>query len=83
MKCLGAPSLLLWFRVMYNQASRLLAELKEVKSEVKYHKTLLKILKTDLVILDDFGLSSFTNESRLALLDILEDRHDRISTVFI
>ena len=71
------------YRVMYRQTSRLLAELKEAKRDGKYHKTLLRILKADVVILDDFGLSPFTNESRLALLDILEDRHARKSTVFL
>lgn len=71
------------YKVIYRQTSRLLAELKEAKREGKYHKTLLKILKADVLIFDDFGLSPFTNESRLALLDILEDRHGRKSTIFL
>jgi DNA replication protein DnaC len=71
------------YKVKYHQTSRLFAELKEKKSEGSYHKSLARILNTDLLILDDFGLSSFTNESRLALLDILEDRHGRKSTMFL
>lgn len=70
-------------RVIYSLTSRLFADLKEAKIEGNYHKLLLKILKADVLILEDFGLSSFTNDSRLALLDILEDRHGRKSTVFL
>lgn len=71
------------YRVIYSLTSRLFADLKEAKREGNYHKLLLKILKADLLILEDFGLSPFTNDSRLALLDILEDRHGRKSTVFL
>ena len=71
------------YKVMYHLTSRLFANLKEAKQEGNYHRLLMKILKSDLLILDDFGLSSFDNESRLALLDILEDRHGRKSTIFL
>lgn len=71
------------FKVMYHLTSRLFANLKEAKIDGKYHKLLLKILKSDVLILEDFGLSSFNNDSRLALLDILEDRHGRKSTIFL
>lgn len=71
------------FKVMYQLTSRLFTDLKEAKRDGTYHKKLLKIYKADLLILEDFGLSSFTNESRLALLDILEDRHGRKSTIYL
>jgi len=34
-----------------------------------------------MLILDDFGLQPFDPQSRLALLDIIEDRHQKRSTV--
>lgn len=71
------------FKVKYYQTSRLFSELKEKKREGSYHRILTKLLKTDVLILDDFGLTSFSNESRILLLDILEDRHGRKSTIFI
>jgi len=71
------------YKVMYRLTSRLFADLKEGKQDGKYHKMLIKILKADLLILEDFGLSTFSNDSRLALLDILEDRHGLKSTVFL
>lgn len=45
-------------------------------------KFLKKLHKFDLLILDDFGLHAFDNQSRQALMDIIEDRHDRASTIF-
>ena len=71
------------FKVMYRLTSRLFADLKEGKREGQYHKMLLKIVKADVLILEDFGLSNFSNENRLALLDILEDRHGLKSTIFL
>ncbi len=71
------------FKVMYRLTSRLFSELKEGKREGNYHKMLMKIVKADVLILEDFGLSTFSNDNRLALLDILEDRHGLKSTVFL
>jgi DNA replication protein DnaC len=70
-------------RVIYHLTGRLLGELKEAKKESRYVKFLAKIEKADLLILEDFGLSPFDNDSRLALMDILEDRHGRKSTIFL
>ncbi|WP_319560311.1 IS21-like element helper ATPase IstB [Marispirochaeta sp.] len=71
------------FKVYYQIAGRLLGSLKAAKKDGTYLKTLPKILKNDVLILEDFGLSPFDEEGRLALLDILEDRHGRKSTIFL
>jgi len=42
---------------------------------------LKRIERLDMLILDDFGLQPFDPQSRLALLDIIEDRHQKRSTV--
>lgn len=70
-------------RVIYHLTGRLLGALKEAKREGRYVKYLAKIEKSDLLILEDFGLSPFDSESRLILMDILEDRHGRKSTIFL
>ena len=44
-------------------------------------KEITKIEKYDLLILDDFGLQQLDTENRLLLLEIMEDRHDRKSTI--
>ena len=71
------------FKVFYQLTGRLLGTLKEAKRDGHYLKHLTRIEKADLLILEDFGLSPFDNQGRLALLDILEDRHGRKSTVIL
>lgn len=44
-------------------------------------KELLKIEKQDLLILDDFGIQPLDQQSRASLLDIIEDRHAKRSTI--
>ena len=46
-----------------------------------YLKELNKLIKADLLILDDFGLQSFDNHAREALLDIIDDRYNKTSTI--
>ena len=49
--------------------------------EGTYIKLLKKLQSFDLLILDDFGLHTFDNQSRQALMAIIEDRHDKVSTL--
>lgn len=42
---------------------------------------MLKIEKVDLLILDDFGLVPLDTQQRQALLDIVESRYDRRTTI--
>ena len=58
-----------------------MGSLKEGKRDGSYLKLLEKIYKSDVLILDDFGLSTFDDKARSALLDIFEDRHGRKSTL--
>ncbi len=46
-----------------------------------YLKELGKILKVELLILDDFGLQSLDNHAREALMDIVDDRYGKSSTI--
>ena len=80
---LGHQACSLGFRTIYRLTSRLFQQLNIAKKEGKYLKELAKIYKADLLILEDFGLSPFNQEKRLELLDILEDRHGRKSTIII
>ena len=40
-----------------------------------------KLARTDVLVLDDWGLAKLTAPQRRDLLDILDDRHERRSTV--
>lgn len=71
------------YKVFYQLTGRMLGALTESKKAGNYLKQLSKLYKTDLLILEDFGLNTFDHESRLTLLDIMEDRHGRKSTIFL
>lgn len=53
----------------------------------KLDGTLLKFIesmgKYQLLILDDFGLQPMDDNTRLTLLQILEDRYDKASTIVV
>jgi len=46
-----------------------------------YDKELKGIQKQNLLILDDFGLHPIDEQSRLILLELLEDRYGQTSTI--
>jgi len=70
-------------RVLYANTARLLTSLKIFKSEGTLIKELGKIEKAQLLILDDFGLQPLDAIARSLLMDIMEDRHGRSSTMIV
>lgn len=78
---LGQQACIYGYRVLYCSASKLFAQLKLSKADGSYLRELGKIARRDLLVVDDFGLEGLDAPSRLALLEILEDRHDRASTL--
>lgn len=69
------------YKVYYRNCSKLFDELKIAKADGSYIKEINKIEKLDLLILDDFGLKPLENNQRLMLLELLEDRHGKRSTI--
>jgi DNA replication protein DnaC len=67
--------------VRYLRLPRLLAELGIAKGDGRYRKLLTQLARTELIVLDDFGLSAISDEQRRDLLEILEDRYERRSTL--
>ena len=80
-QALGHQACMMEQRAVYANTARLLKRLKLCKVDGTYLKELDKILKTDLLILDDFGLQSFDNHAREALMDIIDDRYNKASTI--
>lgn len=80
-QALGHQACMMEQRTIYANTARLLKRLKLCKVDGTYLKELDKILKTDLLILDDFGLQSFDNHAREALMDIIDDRYNKASTI--
>jgi DNA replication protein DnaC len=68
-------------RVIYTNTARLFTRLKLSKTDGTYIKELIKLQKVNLLILDDFGLQAFDNMSREMLMDIIDDRYNKMSTI--
>jgi len=67
--------------VLYQRLPRLLEELALSHHDGRYRKLMKSLLKADLLILDDFGLAPLTTEQQRDLLEIIDDRYDRRSTL--
>jgi DNA replication protein DnaC len=80
-QALGNQACLMGNKVMYTNTSRYFTKLKLAKVDGTYIAELKKLLKMDLLILDDFGLQSFDNHAREALMDIIDDRFNHKSTI--
>ena len=68
-------------RVLYRRVPRLLDELALARAEGSYAKQLAKLAKVEVLILDDWGLGSLKEAHRSDLLEVLEDRYARLSTI--
>lgn len=68
-------------RTLYSNASKLMGVLKVAKAKGTVEAELRKIERCQLLILDDLFLVPLDAKERPLLLDIIEDRHGRKSTV--
>ncbi len=63
------------------RASRLFHDLHVARGDGSYTRVLARLAKTDLLVIDDWGLAPLTTTERHDLLEILEDRAERASTL--
>ena len=68
-------------RTLYSNASKLMGVLKVAKAKGTLEAELRKIERCQLLILDDLFLVPLDAKERPLLLDIIEDRHGRKSTI--
>ena len=67
--------------VAYHRVGRLFEALAIARGDGRHARMLKALAKTDLLILDDWGLAVLTSPERRDMLEILEDRHGRGSTI--
>ena len=67
--------------VRYFRASRLLESLSIAHGDGRFPKLVQQLAKTDVLVLDDWGLEKMTLSQRNDLLEIMEDRHGLKSTL--
>lgn len=78
---LGHQACGLGYRVVYHNTAKLFGKLKMAKADGSYIKEIAKIERQHLLILDDFGIQPLDAPSRAALMEIIEDRHGKSSTI--
>lgn len=69
------------FKTAYFNMQKLLGKLKIARADGSIIKVFDKLAKTNLLIIDDFGLAVLEAQARLDLLEIIEDRHRKKATI--
>jgi len=79
---LGHKACSLGYRVLYQHHTKLFGRMKVAKADGTYLKELAKIERQHLLLIDDFGITPLDAQSRSTLMEIMEDRHGKSSTIF-
>ncbi|WP_422491310.1 IS21-like element helper ATPase IstB [Endozoicomonas sp. ALE010] len=69
------------YTVQYQRLPRLLQDLSLARADGRYLKIMTTLAKTDLLLLDDWGLAPLNESQRRDLLELFEDRHNLKSTL--
>jgi DNA replication protein DnaC len=69
------------FTVAYRRTSRLLDELAQARADGTHADLLRRLAKTQVLVLDDFGLEVLGAGQRRDLLEVLDDRYGSSSTI--
>lgn len=79
---LGMHACHMLHKTLYFNTARLMDEIKLSKLQGNYLAFLKKLQNSELLILDDFGLTAIDQLQRQALLDIVEHKYDNASIIF-
>ena len=78
---LGQQACTLGYRVMYFSTGKLFSKLKLAKADGSCISEIARMERQHLLILDDFGIQGMDAQSRAMLMEIIEDRHGKGSTI--
>ncbi len=78
---LAHQACILGYRTVYFNMNRFIEKITLTKLDGSYLKQLNHFERTPLIIFDDFGLQPLDQHSKLALLQILEDRYAKKSVI--
>jgi len=78
---IGHKACSLGYRVLYQHHSKLFGRMKIAKADGSYLKELAKMERQHLLLIDDFGITPLDAQSRATLMEIMEDRHQKSSTI--
>lgn len=80
---LGHQACLHGYSVIYFNTQKFMLRTKMARSDGSILKYFDKIAKASLVILDDFGLTRMEQQQQFDLMEIIEDRHGKASTIIV
>ena len=67
--------------VLYQRLPRLVQDLDLARGDGRYGRMLKSLARVRLLILDDWGMAPLSPEQRRDILEIMDDRHGRASTI--
>ena len=71
------------YKVAYFNVQKLMQQTKMARLEGTIYQIINKISKTNLLVLDDFGLTHLEKQHQMDLMEIIEDRHARTATIIV
>lgn len=78
---LGHQACVQGFNVTYFNTQKLMLKTKMARVEGTIYKFFEKLSKTNLLILDDFGLTHLEKQQQMDFMEMIEDRHGKASTI--
>lgn len=78
---LGNAACRFGFSTRYYRMPRLLSELAVARGDGTYPRLMNQLARTDLLVLDDWGLASLTDVQGRDLLEVIDDRSQTCSTI--
>jgi DNA replication protein DnaC len=71
------------YTVAYHNMQKLLTKLKMARLDGSIIKLFDKLAKTEVLIIDDFGLTALQGQQQTDFLEIIEDRHAKRATIIV
>ena len=78
---LGHHACLNGYRALYFNTQKMINKIKMARLEGTVYKLFDKIARMDVLIIDDFGLTPLNQQERIDLMELVEDRHTKKSTI--
>jgi len=69
------------YTVAYHNMQKLLVKLKLARMDGSIIKVFERLAKTELLVIDDFGLTALQGQQQTDFLEIIEDRHAKRATI--
>ena len=69
------------YRALYIRSPKFSYQMALAKGDGSYGKTITKLSKAHLLVIDDLGLAPMTDPERRDLLEVIEERHGHSSTI--